>query len=67
MLGTNMNDTLGSYWEQTVTSGSSYLLRVVNAAIDTHFDFSIDNHTLQVKSSASPLRTSSDDWKESIR
>lgn len=43
-----MNDTLGSYWEQTVTSGSSYLLRVVNAAIDTHFDFSIDNHTLQV-------------------
>lgn len=66
MLGTNMNDTLGSYWEQTVTSGSSYLLRVVNAAIDTHFDFSIDNHTLQVKSSAS-LHTSSDDWKESIR
>lgn len=49
-----MNDTLGSYWEQTVTSGSSYLLRVVNAAIDTHFDFSIDNHTLQVKTSASP-------------
>lgn len=61
-----MNGTLGSYWEQTVTSGSSYLLRVVNAAIDTHFDFSIDNHTLQVKTSASPLRTSFDDWKKSI-
>ena len=53
MSGTNMNGTLGSYWETSFTSGTSYLLRVVNAAIDTHFDFSIDNHTLQVSKSFS--------------
>lgn len=46
--GTVMNGTLGSYWEQSVESGTSYLLRVVNGAADTHFDFSIDNHTLTV-------------------
>lgn len=38
----------GSYWETSLTSGSSYLLRIVNGAIDTHFDFMIDNHTLTV-------------------
>ncbi|KAF2160971.1 multicopper oxidase [Zasmidium cellare ATCC 36951] len=47
--GTNMwlNES-GSYWETSLTSGSSYLLRIVNGAIDTHFDFMIDNHTLTV-------------------
>lgn len=39
---------MGSRWETSITSGSTYLLRLVNAAIDTHWDFSIDNHTLTV-------------------
>ncbi|KAL1639188.1 hypothetical protein SLS58_008156 [Diplodia intermedia] len=38
----------GSRWETTVASGSSYRLRLVNTAIDTHFKFMIDNHTLTV-------------------
>lgn len=47
--GTNIwNDTSGTRWEKSLTSGRSYLLRLVNAAIDTHFDFMIDNHTLTV-------------------
>lgn len=29
-------------------SEKSYLIRLVNGAIDTHWDFSIDNHTLTV-------------------
>lgn len=33
------------------TSGKSYRLRLVNTAIDTHFKFSIDNHTMTVISS----------------
>ncbi|CAK1359430.1 Laccase-2 [Cercospora beticola] len=46
--GTNVWGDLGSRWETSLTSGSTYLLRLVNAAIDTHWDFSIDNHTLKV-------------------
>lgn len=38
----------GTRFETTFTSGTKYLLRIVNAAIDTHFKFSIDNHTLTV-------------------
>ncbi|KAK5113711.1 hypothetical protein LTR85_010728 [Meristemomyces frigidus] len=38
----------GTRWSTDFTSGTSYLLRLVDGAIDTHFDFSIDNHTLQV-------------------
>ncbi|KAM3551263.1 hypothetical protein MY1884_007814 [Beauveria asiatica] len=30
------------------TSGESYRLRLINGAIDTHFKFSIDNHTMTV-------------------
>ncbi|EMR61264.1 putative laccase-1 precursor protein [Eutypa lata UCREL1] len=46
--GTNTWEDGGSRLEVSMTSGSSYRLRVVNAAIDSHFKFSIDNHTLQV-------------------
>lgn len=47
--GTNTwEDTSGSRWETTFVSGTSYLIRLVNGAVDTHFDFMIDNHTLQV-------------------
>lgn len=30
------------------TSGTSYRMRLVNAAVDTHWKFSIDNHTMTV-------------------
>lgn len=46
--GTNTNGSLGSRWETSVESGTSYLFRVVNGAVDTHFDFMVDNHTLTV-------------------
>ncbi|KAF3761602.1 hypothetical protein M406DRAFT_342366 [Cryphonectria parasitica EP155] len=45
---TSDNTTVGSRWETTFEAGSSYLLRLVNVAVDTMFDFSIDNHTLEV-------------------
>ncbi|KAF2765815.1 hypothetical protein EJ03DRAFT_385072 [Teratosphaeria nubilosa] len=47
-IWTEEGTTVGSRWETDFVSGSSYLLRLVNAAINTHFSFSIDNHTLQV-------------------
>jgi FtsP/CotA-like multicopper oxidase with cupredoxin domain len=50
--GTNTyNDsgtTVGSRFETTFVSGTSYRLRLINTAADTHFKFSIDNHTFQV-------------------
>lgn len=44
----NSGTITGSRWETTVASGSSYRMRLVNTAIDTHYKFSIDNHTLTV-------------------
>ncbi|KAB2581237.1 Laccase-2 [Lasiodiplodia theobromae] len=44
----NSGTITGSRWETTVTSGNSYRLRLVNTAIDMHFKFMIDNHTLTV-------------------
>lgn len=41
-------DQTGSRFTLKFTEGSSYRLRLVNGAIDTHFKFSIDNHTLTV-------------------
>ncbi|TWU71927.1 hypothetical protein ED733_003170 [Metarhizium rileyi] len=38
----------GSRFNVSFTPGKSYRLRVLNAAIDTHFKFSIDNHTMTV-------------------
>ncbi|KAL9075426.1 MAG: hypothetical protein Q9157_004028, partial [Trypethelium eluteriae] len=47
--GTNVwENTTGTRFSTTFTSGTSYLFRLVNPSIDSHFDFSIDNHTLQV-------------------
>ncbi|CZR56712.1 related to laccase precursor [Phialocephala subalpina] len=46
--GTNVYDDSGSRFETDFVSGTSYRLRLVNGAADTHFKFSIDNHTLQV-------------------
>jgi FtsP/CotA-like multicopper oxidase with cupredoxin domain len=41
-------DDGGSRFTTTFVSGTKYLIRLVNAAIDTHFKFSIDGHTLTV-------------------
>ncbi|RDW63077.1 uncharacterized protein DSM5745_10188 [Aspergillus mulundensis] len=38
----------GWRWNTTFVEGTSYRLRLVNAAIDTHFKFMVDNHTLTV-------------------
>ena len=46
--GTNSGDDGGARFETSMEEGDVYLLRLVNGAADTHFDFMIDNHTLQV-------------------
>ncbi|KID59219.1 Laccase-2 [Metarhizium brunneum] len=40
--------TVGTRFNTSVTAGKSYRLRLVNGGIDTHFKFSIDNHTMTV-------------------
>ncbi|KUJ17361.1 laccase [Mollisia scopiformis] len=45
---TNTYNDSGSRFETTFASGTSYRLRLVNGAADTHFKFSIDNHTMTV-------------------
>jgi FtsP/CotA-like multicopper oxidase with cupredoxin domain len=44
--GLNAYNGSGTRFEGTFESGTRYLLRVVNGAIDTHFKFSIDSHTM---------------------
>ncbi|KAI1847860.1 hypothetical protein JX265_013902 [Neoarthrinium moseri] len=46
--GTNTFEDGGSRFTMSLTSGTSYRLRLVNGAIDTHWKFMIDNHTLTV-------------------
>ncbi|KAI0113467.1 putative multicopper oxidase [Daldinia grandis] len=46
--GTNVYNDSGSRFQTSFTSGTSYRLRLINGAIDTHFKFTIDNHTMQV-------------------
>lgn len=50
--GTNVYNNSGTVtgyrFNKTLEDGTSYRLRLVNAAIDTHWKFSIDNHTLTV-------------------
>ncbi|KAI1851107.1 hypothetical protein JX265_002847 [Neoarthrinium moseri] len=46
--GTNTYGDTGSRFQTSVTSGTSYRLRLVNGAMDTMFRFGIDNHTLTV-------------------
>ncbi|KAG6354548.1 hypothetical protein INS49_004565 [Diaporthe citri] len=41
-------DQTGHRWSTTLTEGTSYRMRLVNAAVDTHWKFSIDNHTIGV-------------------
>lgn len=46
--GTNTFDGSGKRFTTSFVSGTSYRLRIINSAIDTHWKFSIDGHTLQV-------------------
>jgi FtsP/CotA-like multicopper oxidase with cupredoxin domain len=46
--GTNVYNDTGSRFETTFTAGESYRMRLVNGAIDSHFKFMIDNHTMTV-------------------
>ncbi|CAN9366429.1 unnamed protein product [Alternaria alternata] len=46
--GTNTYEDGGYRFNQSFTSGTSYLFRLVNAAVDTHWKFMIDNHTMTV-------------------
>lgn len=46
--GTNTYGDDGYRYNTSFTSGTSYRIRLVNAAVDTHFKFTIDNHTMQV-------------------
>ncbi|KAK2598057.1 hypothetical protein QQS21_005834 [Conoideocrella luteorostrata] len=50
--GTNVfvvnGTTTGTRFKLSFKFGMSYRLRLVNAAIDTHFKFSIDNHVMMV-------------------
>ncbi|KAF2642493.1 multicopper oxidase [Massarina eburnea CBS 473.64] len=46
--GTNTYNDGGFRWNATWVSGTSYRLRLVNAAVDTHWRFMIDDHTMQV-------------------
>jgi FtsP/CotA-like multicopper oxidase with cupredoxin domain len=42
------DDQTGSRLGLSLAEGTSYRLRLVNGAVDTHWKFSIDNHTLTV-------------------
>ncbi|UKZ91485.1 uncharacterized protein TrAFT101_006462 [Trichoderma asperellum] len=46
--GTNVFDDAGHRFNTSFTEGKTYRLRLVNGAIDSHFKFSIENHTMQV-------------------
>lgn len=46
--GTNVYGELGSRFNTTVVAGESYRIRLVNGAIDTHWKFMIDDHTMTV-------------------
>lgn len=46
--GKNVYNGGGSRYEATFESGKKYLIRLINGAIDTHFKFSIDGHSLTV-------------------
>ncbi|KAF2469246.1 multicopper oxidase [Lindgomyces ingoldianus] len=46
--GTNTYDDGGYRYNVSFTSDTSYRIRLVNAAVDTHWKFMVDNHTMQV-------------------
>ncbi|KAL3432359.1 laccase [Aspergillus tetrazonus] len=48
VYGSDEGNQTGWRWNTTFVEGTSYRLRLVNAAVDTHFKFMVDNHTLTV-------------------
>lgn len=46
--GTNTYEDGGYRFNTSFTSGTSYRIRLVNPAVDTHWKFMIDNHTMLV-------------------
>ncbi|KAH7067626.1 laccase-1 precursor [Paraphoma chrysanthemicola] len=46
--GTNTYDGAGFRYNTSFVSGTSYRIRLVNGAVDTHFKFMVDNHTMTV-------------------
>jgi hypothetical protein len=56
---TNMYDDGGLRHNVSITGGTSYRIRFVDAAVDTHFKFSTDNYTLHVVDSDLVLITPS--------
>lgn len=46
--GTNVYEDGGARFNVSFTSGTSYRMRLINGAVDSHFKFSIDNHTMKV-------------------
>ncbi|PHH90539.1 hypothetical protein CDD83_3344 [Cordyceps sp. RAO-2017] len=46
--GTNVSNVGGQRLNISFTPGRSHRMRLVNAAVDTHFKFTLDNHTMTV-------------------
>jgi FtsP/CotA-like multicopper oxidase with cupredoxin domain len=46
--GTNTYENGGHRYNVSFAPGKSYRMRLVNGAVDTHFKFMIDNHTMTV-------------------
>ena len=46
--GTNVYEDGGFRYNTTFTEGTSYRIRLVNGAVDTHWKFMVDNHTMTV-------------------
>jgi FtsP/CotA-like multicopper oxidase with cupredoxin domain len=49
--GTNVYNDGGKRFETSFQAGKRYRFRLVNAAMDTHFKFTIDNHNMTVMAS----------------
>jgi FtsP/CotA-like multicopper oxidase with cupredoxin domain len=47
--GKNKNGALGSFSEFNFTPGKKYRMRIINTSTDSHFQFSIDKHTMTVQ------------------
>ena len=46
--GKNMFNGSGEYYNMTFTLGKKYRIRLINMSTNTHFKFSIDQHTMMV-------------------
>ncbi|KAK5999269.1 Laccase-2 [Cladobotryum mycophilum] len=46
--GTNVYNNGGSRFQTEFEAGKTYLIRLINGAIDSHFKFSIDHHTVTI-------------------